>query len=293
MAIEVIELQNDSGTISENENQHSAKREFMVTGTFSHNEAFAAARLEADDTITLSGETLYLGKFSCDSEQADIWKCTADYISEEEKQAQEEKQQQQDYFVPKWDADTTGATHHITSSYKTTMFREFAGDGEVTTRYSNAINVRKTKTGFDVKGIDVIIPALELTATVLFPPGAVTVEVIKNMARATGKTNAVPWYGFEAGELLFKGVRMKGSTFKATETVFAFSASENIGPADNFKVGEIGPITKPGHDYLWVEYENIEGNDENGNPIIFPKARYAFVEQIYRKFGFNGLGIGG
>jgi hypothetical protein len=167
------------------------------------------------------------------------------------------------------------------------------GNGEVTTQYSNAINVRKTKTGFDVKGVDVIVPGLELSATVRFPPGFITVDLIKQLARATGKTNNAVWYDFEDGELLFKGVRLKGATFQATEAVFLFSASENIHVADNFKIGDIGPIEKEGHEYLWVEYENREGVDDQGRPYIFPAARYAFVEQIYRKFNFSGLGIGG
>jgi hypothetical protein len=292
MPIEVYELQDDSGKISERESTHSGKREWIAKGTFVHDEAHAAIRAEVDETIEVAGETLYLDAIDVESVEADIWQGVANYISEEAKGKQEKKNEEEpEEGEIIWEFDTTGATHHITSSYETRHFGEFGSpDNEVTTRLSNAINVKKTKTGFDIKGVDVIVPALEISATFSVPPGEVTIDWIKDVARATGKTNSLAWKGFEPGELLFKGGRIREELSDKTVIVFTFSASENIVAAHNIKIGNIGPITKAGHAYLWVEYENRDGTDEAGRPYIFPAARYAYVEKIYLDFDFNGLG---
>jgi hypothetical protein len=292
MTIEVYELQDDSGQKSERESsKDDAKREWMVSGTFSHSEAFLAAYEEAPETVELAGNTLYLDKSQCENIEADLWKFTASYVSEEEKFEQEKQNNAPtEPTEPQWEVDTKGATHHITSSYETRIFGD-GDDNRVFTSYSNAINCRKTKTGWEVKGIDVVIPALEITATIIYPRDTINIEWVKNVARATGKTNSFAWRGFDAGELLFKGASIRTAKFATISVAYSFSASENIDAADNVKIGDIGPIIKPGHAYVWVEYTNIDEFTRDGRVAIFPRARYAYVEKIYRDFDFTALGF--
>jgi hypothetical protein len=38
---------------------------------------------------------------------------------------------------------------------------------------------------------------------------------------------------------------------------------------------------------------NLEGLTRDGRQAVFPRAKYAYVEKIYREFDFTALGIGG
>lgn len=292
MAVEVYELQDDDGQHSEREAlKDDATREWAAMGTFSHNEAFLAIYDEVDQTIELAGNTLYLDKLQVESTGANTWRGVATYCSEEEKfQQQQENNNPDEPSEPQWDADTKGATHHITSSYEQRIFGDGGEQGRVWTEYSNAINARKTKTGWDVKGIDVVIPALEINATIIYPRNLITIDWVKDVARATGKTNSVAWRGFDPGELLFKGASIRTAKFATISVTYSFSASENIVAAHNVFVGAVGPITKKGHDYVWAEYTNAEVAHD-GFVRVFPRVRYVFVDKIYREFDFAALGF--
>jgi hypothetical protein len=295
MSIEVFELQDDAGQLSERElTKADAKREYMVKGTFSHSEAFLAGYDEAPETVELGGETLYLDKSQCENIEADLWKFTATYVSEEEKHEQEIENNSSNTTEPtepQWEVDTKGGTHHITTSFGTKIFGSGL-NGQPYSANSNAINIRKTKTGFDIKGLDVVIPALEITATIVYPREQITIDWVKNVARATGKTNLFPWRGFDAGELLFKGASIRTAKFATIAIAYSFTASENIDQGDQFQVGELPDlIVKGGHEYLWVEYENVDAVANDGVLKIFPRARYAYVEKIYRDFDFIELGF--
>lgn len=290
MTITVIAEQDSEAAKKMRVDNKDGVRTWKVTGTFEEDAAFTALAIEVPETIEVDGDTLYLDKIKVKNNQADVWDGTAWYISEEEKNEQEEKQKQKNPG-PEWEFDTTGGTRHITSSYKTTQYGEFGAGGEVTTRYANAINVKRTKTGFDVKGCEKIVPSLEATVTFPVPPGTIGLGWIMDVARATGKTNATAWKDFLPGEALFKGGRIKLKRYDKTVVAYTFKLSENITVQHNIKVGDIGPFEAGGHDYVWVEYENVDKTDSDGNLQIFPKARYLFVEEIYRKTSFDFLGI--
>jgi hypothetical protein len=267
------------------------KRYWKVQGTYEEAVAYTALAVEVPETIEgPDGQTLYLNKVECSADEADLWDGVAHYISEELKEEQEQKEKEKDPpDEVEWDFDTTGGKHHITSSFGTRVFSVFQNN-EPFNSYGNAINVKRTKTGFEVKGTEVVIPQLEFSGTVPYPAGTITLDWIKNIARATGKTNSAVWHTFDAGEILFLGAHITAKSWKKTVVRFNFSASENIVAAMNIKVGAIGPIVKPGHAYQWVEYENV---DElvDGAQVIFPKPRYVFVETIYREFDLNQLPI--
>ena len=65
---------------------------------------------------------------------------------------------------------------------------------------------------------------------------------------------------------------------------FKFKAGLND---DALFVGQIGPIEKKAHDYLWIVYA-----DEAGTESRIKKPIYVYVNKIFSQSDFNELGIG-
>ena len=63
------------------------------------------------------------------------------------------------------------------------------------------------------------------------------------------------------------------------------AASENV---SNGTIGGFTGINKDGWDYLWFLFEDKE--DPNAEKVV-RRPRAAYVEQIYRRGTFSGLGI--
>jgi hypothetical protein len=292
MTITVIPLQEAEISKKINITEQDGLRAWAVQGTFEEAAAYTALAIEVPATIDgAQGDTLYLDKLTCKTAEADVWIGIAKYMSQEEKEAEEQKEKNKNPPDEiEWDFDTTGATAHITHSFGTKVFSAFQSN-QPFTAYSNAINVKRTKTGFEVKGTTVIVPNLEFSVSFPVPPGTIGPAWIKDIARATGKKNSVQWKTFDAGEVLFKGARIKLKRWNKTVLAFNFKASENITEAAQVKIGEIGPIIAGGHDYVWVEWENVDVNNGVDGVQIFPRARYVFVEEVYRSFDLNQIGI--
>lgn len=214
-----------------------------------------------------------------------IWEATVSYV------APEKQKKDPDIGEIEWDFDTTGGTQHITSSFKTNY--DFHDPGWNPMEFQNAIDVSKKKHGYEVKGLDIVVPKLELTCTTSFAPNVVTIDWIKAIAELTGKTNDAVWKTFEAGELLFMGARIKAKYREKTTVTFTFSASENIVAADNVMVGQVGgaggfgPILKTGHQYQWIYFvQDVEAAQ------VLMKAKQALIETVYREADFTELGLG-
>jgi hypothetical protein len=65
---------------------------------------------------------------------------------------------------------------------------------------------------------------------------------------------------------------------------YKFIASPN---ATGLTVGEISDISKKGHEYLWVLYE-----DDVSDDTLLKKPKAVYVNQVYKTASFAGLGIG-
>jgi len=214
-----------------------------------------------------------------------IWEATVSYVSPEA------QKKDPDIGQIEWDFDTTGGTQHITSSFETNY--DFHDPAWNPMEFQNAIDVSKKKHGYEVKGLDIVVPKLELTCTTSFAPNVVTIEWIKAIAEMTGKTNDAVWKTFERGELLFMGARIKAKYREKTTVTFTFSASENIVAADNVMIGAggggagFGPIEKSGHQYQWVYFvQDVQANQ------VLMKAKQALIETVYREADFTELGLG-
>jgi len=286
MTIYVIET-HGSRNLDGNEqdtNKETSERGYIVTGTEDEYAAYVAVQAAAPAfDVSLIRNTIKLKHI-----EVEHWEATVQYV------VPEREKKDPDIGQIEWDFDTTGGTQHITSSRQTSEVFKRAGFDTI--HFQQAINVCKKKHGYDVKGVDVVVPRLELTCTTSFAPNVVTIEWIKGIAEMTGKTNDAVWKTFERGELLFMGARIKTKYREKTTVVFNFSASERITAADNVTIGGnvpglgqagLGPIEKNGHEYLWVYFEQEDVEDR-----VLMSPVQVNVEQIYTEANFSELGIG-
>jgi hypothetical protein len=141
-----------------------------------------------------------------------------------------------------------------------------------------------------VSGVDIIVPQLQWTETYDVPSTYVTDEYIKIVSALTGTTNIGPFRTFERGEVLFLGA--SGSQEWDAEKgpapwslSFKFSASKNV---EGISIGDINRISKRGHDYLWIRYEDYVDTVQS-----FKRPRHVYVNRVYKEADWDGLGIGG
>ncbi len=192
-----------------------------------------------------------------------------------------EKQDAAAEAEPTFSFDTGGGSQHITQSIAT---RGKYGPG--------ASELLKGAIGFDgesVTGVDITVPVYNFSETHFLPDPIVTQAYRGMLFRATGTTNTGAFRGFQPGEVLFLGASgsKKGTGSDADwEISFKFAALPN---RSDIQIGDIGPITKLGWDYLWVQYASDVDNDKKQ---IIKKPIAVYVEQVYQVNSFSSLGIG-
>jgi len=175
--------------------------------------------------------------------------------------------------------DTTGGTQHMTQAYSETRFGTSAPDQK------KAIGVDSN----GVNGVDVVVPQLQWQESYDVPNTYVTSSWIRGVAGVTGTTNNGAFRGFEAGEVLFVGCSgsqewddQKGKG--PWSLSFRFVASKNV---TGETIGDISGVSKKGHEYLWVRYEDAV--DSN---VLMKKPKAVYVNKVYRESAFSALGIG-
>jgi hypothetical protein len=193
--------------------------------------------------------------------------------------------------------DTTGGTQHITQALdNVTVLTSKTGQTTITSAgeskfpstaasYNGAIGVDDNGVG----GVDILIPALTWTESYDVPNAYVTSAYIKAVAGLTGSVNNASFRSFAAGEVLFSGC--SGSQEWDDDKgrgpwslSFKFVASPNV---TGQKIGDITGISKKGHQYLWVKYEDSVSSSE-----LVKKPKAVYVNNVYREGDFSGLGIG-
>jgi len=175
--------------------------------------------------------------------------------------------------------DTTGGTQHMTQAYAETKFGTNAPDQR------KAIGVDSN----GVNGVDVVVPQLQWQESYDVPNTYVTDAYIRGVSGVTGTTNNASFRGFEAGEVLFVGCSgsqewddQKGRG--PWSLSFRFVASKNV---TGETIGDISGVSKKGHEYLWVRYEDAV--DSN---VLLKKPKAVYVNKVYRESAFSALGIG-
>ena len=193
--------------------------------------------------------------------------------------------------------DTSGGTQHITQALdNVTVLTSKTGTTTITsageTRFGTNVPSMNGAIGVDgnsVNGVDIIVPALSWTETYDVPHAYITNAYIKGVAGLTGSVNKSGFRSFAAGEVLFAGASgsqewddQKGNG--PWSISFKFIASPNV---TGQKIGDITGVSKKGHQYLWVRYEDAVSSDQ-----LVKKPKAVYVNNVYREGDFSGLGIG-
>ena len=175
--------------------------------------------------------------------------------------------------------DTTGGTQHLTQAHAESRFGNSAPDQK------KAIGVDSN----GVNGVDVVVPQLQWQESYDVPNAYVTAAYVRGLAGVTGTTNSAAFRGFEAGEVLFVGCSgsqewddQKGKG--PWSLSFRFVASKNV---TGETIGDITGVSKKGHEYLWVRYEDAV--DSN---VLLKRPKAVYVNKVYKDSDFSLLGIG-
>lgn len=175
--------------------------------------------------------------------------------------------------------DTSGGTKHMTQAFGESRFGAGAPDQKM------AIGVDSS----GVNGIDIVVPQLQWQESYDVPNSYVTSSWVRGVAGVTGTTNNAAFRGFEAGEVLFVGCAgsqewddQKGRG--PWSLAFRFVAEKNV---TGQTIGDISGVSKKGHEYLWVRYEDAV--DSN---VLLKKPKAVYVNKVYRESDFSALGIG-
>lgn len=176
--------------------------------------------------------------------------------------------------------DTSGGTAKVTQSLQT--IAKYAPAGQTAEDYQGAIGV--TDSGID--GCDVVVAQFKFSKIITYAGDVLSNGMVPIMMDLTGKVNDGYFYGMAPGESLFmgcKGTRKGNAPWKLS---FDFIGSQN---RTGIVVGPITGITKKGHEYLWIRYE--ERDDAAAHRHV-KRPRSAYVEKMYETRNFAALGIG-
>lgn len=226
----------------------------------------------------LGGANLVRQSIAVEQIGNDTWQATVRFGPKSKKKTEPETGDELTEF------DTTGGTHTVTHSKQTIASYSYTMAVEAPDM-QQAINVSSSGGKLDVKGTDIVIPALAVTRRKLQPVAVVTDAYVKTLARLTGKKNGDSFIGFAAGELLFMGARGSKRSDEDWDVNYQFAASQNI---TGLTIGGITGIAKKGWDYLWVFFETEEDTDA---ACLAPRASFAYVEEIYEDGDFSLIGL--
>ena len=189
--------------------------------------------------------------------------------------------------------ETSGGTMHITQAEEEFVY---SASGPTGPSQFNAIGVD----GDSVAGVDITIPSLQWTESYDVPSTYVTPAYIKGVAALTGTVNDATFRTFQKGEVLFVGCNGNQEWDEEKgdgpwRLSFKFVASPNRGLPTGASGPETAPkieinsiqVTKSGHDYLWVRYE-----DDVDDNTLLKKPKHIYVNKVYRDGDFDALGIG-
>lgn len=172
-----------------------------------------------------------------------------------------------------WSFDTTGGT--ITMKVALSHIASYPAAGAPD--HGGAIGVN----GDEVDGVEVVIPAMKISATYTHPAGAITIAQAKSLARNTGRVNNDTFLTFAAGEVLYLGATGSDGSDAAATVSYQFACSENL---QNEVIGGITVTEKQGWDVTWVQFKS---DVDGGLPIRPPE--WIHVDRVYKRINMAGL----
>ena len=270
-----VEEKPDSREITTGDNASAVLR-YSIRGTADDGEAKAALGSEAPSTydgLVRKSREVTPVFVDVSSPDKSIWEGVARYGR---------RVSQPETGESVYSFDTGGGTQHVTQSRETA--HKYGAGGAAPTDFGGAIGVTGQGQDLSVQGIDVTVPMFNWTETHYLAGVYVTTGYKKALRDLTGTINSAGFRGFAAGEVLFRGARGSMRSGSDWEITFNFSSSLN---RYGMQVGGITGIEKGAWDYLWVRY--VRGVSE-GKQLPQPTAVY--VERVYPRGDFYGLGIG-
>lgn len=181
-----------------------------------------------------------------------------------------------------WDFDTTGGNVHITQA------KEEVGRYPASTAPDQlgAIAVD----GDEVKGTEVIIPAMKINVQFRHPLGVITLAQAKYLSNITGTVNSDTFLTFAPGEVLFLGARGADGSDSEASVNYQFAMASND---SGLTIGSIAGVAKKAWEVAWVRYrDTVTTTGGAGNPTRV--AKYVYVDRVYDSVPMaTALGFGG
>ena len=192
-------------------------------------------------------------------------------------------------FKPSRGFQCIGGTRHITTSLVTTQSVSIFG--HTTVDFKKLINVEYSADGKDAtaRGLDLLAGAPELTWTAQQPNSVMTAAYQRVISEMTDPchVNDDTFYGYERGELLFKGCTGQQHGMDLWQLTFVFLFSKNV---TGFVVSpDLPAIDKKGWQYAWLLNE-LGSPTVNGRETLRPVQ--CNVETVYPFGDFRKLLIG-
>lgn len=180
-----------------------------------------------------------------------------------------------------WDFDTTGGTVHITQAKE--ELRRYPTASAPDQLGSIAVD------GDEVKGIEIVIPAMKINVQYKHPQATVTLAMAKFLSNITGMTNSDTFLTFEPGEVLFLGARGSDGTEAEAVVNYQFAMAANL---EGLTIGSIAGVAKRAWEVAWIRYhDTITTASGSDNPTRV--AKYVYVDRVYDEIEMaTALGFG-
>lgn len=181
-----------------------------------------------------------------------------------------------------WDFDTTGGSIHITQA-KAEVGR-FPSASAPDQKGAIAVD------GDEVKGTEIIVPAMKINVNFRHPLGVITIPQAKFLSTITGTVNSDVFMTFAPGEVLFLGSRGSDGTDAEATVSYQFAMAAN---QSGVTIGSITGVAKKAWEVAWIRYkDNIVTADSKDVPTREPK--FVYVDRVYEEIAMAAaLGFGG
>lgn len=181
-----------------------------------------------------------------------------------------------------WDFDTTGGTVHITQAKA--ELRRYP-----TATAPNQLGAIAVD-GDEVKGVEIVVPAMKINVQFKHPLGVVTLAKAKFLSNITGRTNSDTFLSFAPGEVLFLGARGSDGSEAEASVSYQFAMAANV---TGQTIGSVAGVAKRAWEVAWIRYQDtVTSGGGTNQPTRVPK--YVYVDRVYDEIAMaSALGFGG
>lgn len=152
-----------------------------------------------------------------------------------------------------------------------------------------------------INGVEIEVSGATILMEFHVQRGVISDAYLAKIAKMSKKVNSKKFKGYDPGELRFKKytfedtIKLDEEGTALSKLTLEFVAEENV---TGIQIGDLPPIDKRGHDYLWVYSEEMSADPmpvTGGGPtppkMVIKRPIFAFVNQVYRYEDFKVFGI--